>query len=69
MEYTKDIILNLKYTNDMNKIKQNNKKIKNKVIKIVKNNKFIITVLIILISLIILDVVLVNSFMNILMSF
>lgn len=66
MEYTKDMTFNLKYTNDIEKIKDKKRKIKNKIIYILKKNKFIITVLVILINLIILDVILVNSFINIL---
>lgn len=66
MEYTKDMTFNLKYTNDIEKIKDKKRKIKNKIIYILKKNKFIITVLVILVNLIILDVILVNSFINIL---
>lgn len=64
MEYTKDIILNLSYKNEIA-----GKKIKNwtnSMKKVLKNNKLIIGTLATLCILISIDLVLVNSFLEIL---
>ncbi len=64
MEYTKDIVLNLSYKN-----KIMSKKIKNwtnSMKKVIKNNKLIIGTLATLCILISIDLVLVNSFLEIL---
>lgn len=64
MEYTKDIILDVRYKGEIGitKFKNWTSKIK----KVVKNNKVIIFTLSLLSTLIVIDIVLVNSFLQLL---
>ena len=75
MEYTKDIILDINYkkreilhklNNLKVKVKDQFKYTKERTISIYKNNKFIISILLILIVLISVDIILLNGFFNIL---
>lgn len=75
MEYTKDIILDINYkkreilhklNNLKVKVKYQFKYTKERTISIYKNNKFIISILLILIVLISVDIILLNGFFNIL---
>lgn len=62
MEYTKDIILNLNYKEKLNtsKIKLWTSNLK----KRVKSNKLIVATLVILTTLVSIDILLINSFLN-----
>lgn len=61
MEYTKDMFLNIILKKERNYNKQ-----KKTIGNIIKNNKFIIIILTLLSVLIIMDIVLVNSFLELL---
>lgn len=67
MEYTKDIILDLgdKRKVSLNKSNKWTRRLK----QIIKNNKFIITIMVSLLMLTVIDIVLVNSFIKLLVNF
>lgn len=67
MEYTKDIILDLgdKRKVSLNKSNKWTRRLK----QIIKNNKFIITIMVSLLILTVIDIVLVNSFIKLLVNF
>lgn len=66
MEYTKDIILDIRYKREIGIIKL--KSWISKLKKGIKNNKLIITTLVLLSSLILIDIILVNSFLQLFMK-
>lgn len=67
MEYTKDIILDL---GDKRKVSLNKSNKWTRTLKqIIKNNKFIITIMVSLLILTVIDIVLVNSFIKLLVNF
>ena len=68
MEYTKDVIFNVKYGGKVEKIKLRNSSLKKKVKKIYQNNKFIIITLILLTILVGIDLYMVSNFINILVT-
>ena len=68
MEYTKDVIFNVRYGENVNKIKIERGKWTSKLAKIYKSNKFIITTLLLTTALIILDLWMVSNFINLFVS-
>lgn len=69
MEYTKDVIFDVKYTNDISTVKLKRKRVIKKIIGLINQNRFVTIVMIGLISLIVVDILLVNTFMNLLIGF
>lgn len=67
MEYTKDVIFNIKYAGKIETIKLRNKKWTSKLMKIYKDNRFIIITFTLITILISLDLCLVSNFINLLM--
>lgn len=67
MEYTKDVIFNIKYAGKIETIKLRNKKWTSKLMKIYKDNRFIIITFTLTTILISLDLCLVSNFINLLM--
>lgn len=65
MEYTKDIIFNVKYNKEKDSLELENNRI-NKFCNVVKKNKAISIITIISTFLIIWDIVLINNFINLL---
>ena len=65
MEYTKDVICNVKYSKRLGIINLR-RRIVDKVINFFKENKFITIVITSIVILTLIDLVLVNAFMNIL---
>ena len=65
MEYTKDVIYNVKYSKIFGILNLKRKGIFNKIKKIIIENKFITTVIISIAILTVIDIALVNAFMNI----
>ena len=63
MEYTKDIILNIKYEGD---ISGENKNWTSNIYKSIKKNKFIYSIVSITVIFMAFDIVLVNNFINLL---
>lgn len=68
MEYTKDVIFNVHYGQNVNKIKMGKDRWTSKLAKIYKSNKFIITTLLLTTALIILDLWMVSNFINLFVS-
>lgn len=68
MEYTKDMIYNVKYSKRFGMLNLRKKGIINKILEIIKENKFITIIIISMVILILIDVALVNAFMNILVQ-
>lgn len=68
MEYTKDVIFNVHYGQNVNKIKMEKDRWTSKLAKIYKSNKFIITTLLLTTALIILDLWMVSNFINLFVS-
>lgn len=69
MEYTKDVIFNVQYNDNIEVIRLKKVGIKNKLFNIIKDNKFISSIFISLVILIAIDIMLVNTFMNLLITF
>lgn len=69
MEYTKDVIFNVQYKDNVEVIRLKKEGIKNKFFRIIKNNKFIVYIFTSLVILIAIDIMLVNTFMNLLTTF
>lgn len=65
MEYTKDIVLNIEYDK---KGREKNKKYLKKILNIYRENKFIVSILSVLTILIIFDFILVNNFVNLIVT-
>ena len=63
MEYTKDIILNIKYEGD---ISGENKNWTSNIYKSIKKNKFIYSIVSITVIFMAFDIILVNNFINLL---
>ena len=68
MEYTKDVIFNVHYSENVNKFKIGKGKWTSKLVKIYKSNKFIIATLLLTTVLIILDLWMVSNFINLFVS-
>lgn len=68
MEYTKDIIFNVKYGDKVEKIKLRNNSLRQKAKKIYQNNQFIIITLLLLTILVGIDLYMVSNFINILVT-
>ncbi len=68
MEYTKDVIFNVKYAGKVEKIKLRNRKYISKLVKIYKDNKFIIITLLLTTILVVLDLCMVSNFINLLIE-
>ena len=68
MEYAKDIILKIRYQNNTEKIKEKVKDWTSSIIKMVKENKFILSILTITSILIISDFVLVSNFIDLMIT-
>jgi len=66
MEYTKDVIFNVHYVGKEESVKLKIKRWTSKLIKMYENNKFIINALILTTILIMLDLCMVSSFINLL---
>lgn len=66
MEYTKDVILNIRYGQGVQSIKLKERKNLKKILEIYNNNKFIINTLILTTALVIIDIWMVSSFVNLL---
>ena len=64
MEYTKDITYNVKYSRNLGTLNLKRKRILNKIIEFIKENKFITIILVSITLLTVIDIVLVNAFMN-----
>lgn len=62
MEYTKDVVLDINYSDTLRRVKRNNRI--SSFYRILKNNRFIITVFTVLILFITLDILLVANFMK-----
>lgn len=69
MEYTKDVIFNVQYKDNVDVIRLKKEGIKDKLFKPIKNNKFIACIFTSLVILIAIDIMLVNTFMNLLTTF
>lgn len=69
MEYTKDVIFNVRYGEGVQTIKLKERKFIKKLIKIYNNNKFIFITLSFTTILIILDLWMVSNFINLLVRF
>lgn len=67
MEYTKDVIFNVKYAGKVETIKLRNKNWTSRLLKIYYDNKFIIITLALTTILVILDLCLITNFINLLM--
>ena len=68
MEYTKDIVFNVKYAGKVEKIKLRDRKWTSKLIRIYEDNKFIIITLLLTTILIVLDLCMVSNFIKLLME-
>lgn len=68
MEYTKDIVFNVKYVGKVEKIKLRDRKWTSKLIRIYEDNKFIIITLLLTTILIVLDLCMVSNFIKLLME-
>lgn len=69
MEYTKDVIFNIQYKDNIGAIRLKKEGFKNRIFKVLKTNKFITVILTSLVILIAIDIVLVNTFMSLLTTF
>lgn len=69
MEYTKDVIFNIKYLKNNVRIGTKIHNIMDKLLSIIKQNKFILSIMAVLIILISVDIILVNSFIALLAGF
>ena len=69
MEYTKDVIFNVRYGESVQAIKLRERKFIKQLIKIYNNNKFIVIILALTTILIILDLWMVSNFIDLLVSF
>ena len=69
MDYTKDVIFNVQYRDNIGVIRLKKERIKDKLFKIIKNNKFVVCIFTSLVILIAIDIILVNTFMNLLTTF
>jgi len=68
MEYTKDVIFNVKYAGKVETIKLRNRGWTSKLMKIYENNKFIIFTLFLMTVLVVLDLCMVLNFVNLLVE-
>ncbi len=68
MEYTKDVIFNVNYKDKISTIRLGDKRKASKIFRIIKDNKFIISILSALVILIAMDIVLVNTFFNLIIT-
>lgn len=68
MEYTKDVIFNVQYGEKVNTIKLRNRKWPRRLIKIYRNNKFIVITLSLTTILVITDIWMVSNFINLLVT-
>lgn len=66
MEYTKDVIFNVHYKNKIGTIKLGKSRWKKGLLKILKQNKFITSIISSLVILIAIDIILVNNFIRLL---
>lgn len=69
MEYTKDVIFNVQYKDNVEAIRLKKEGIKDKLFRAIKNNKFIACIFTSLVILIAIDIMLINTFMNLLTTF
>lgn len=68
MEYTKDVIFSFRNTNKIGMFKIKREGFFSKINEIIKENKFIIAILVSMIIFIAIDITLVNAFLNLLMT-
>lgn len=68
MEYTKDVIFNVSYGQGMQTIKLRERKYIKNLINMYNNNKFIINTLGLTILLVVIDIWMVSSFINLLIT-
>lgn len=66
MEYTKDLILNIRYDESSNTLRLKAPKWTSKLIKKIKKHKLVVTTLAIFLTFVVMDVMLVTNFMHIL---
>ena len=68
MEYTKDAIYNVRYSKRFGMLNLRKKGVIKKILEFIKENKFITIIVISITLLTLIDLVLVNAFMNILIQ-
>lgn len=66
MEYTKDLILNIRYDESSNTLRLKTPKWTSKLIQEIKKHKLVVTTLAIFLIFVVIDVMLVTNFMHIL---
>ena len=66
MEYTKDLILNIRYDESSNTLRLKEPKWTSKLIQKIKKQKLVVTTLAIFLTFVVMDVMLVTNFMHIL---
>ena len=64
MTNTKDIVFNVNYVGTLDKLNRKKRGIKSKILDVLTENKFIFITLISVFLLVVIDLVLVNTFMN-----
>ena len=64
MEYTKDTIFNANYIGSLDKLRGRKRGIKQRILDVIDENKFIFISLISVSLLVVIDLLLVNTFMN-----